>query len=152
MYTSKSLLPFAVLGASAILVILLMCANKQFSANFQKPYSVDAKSEPTIEIVNAPVVLNIQSKPKLQNRIGGTKSSKDRNNDITEGTEKVENNLTQDAMQWNLPEDAKARLGKGKIHDIQYSPDGKFLAVASGIGIWLYDTTTHQEVACLQNM
>ena len=147
--TGKPILPFAALGASAILVILLMGASKQFSANFQKPYSVDALSEPTIEIVNTPVVQNIQSKPKLQNRIGGTKSSKDSNDGLTEGTEKVENNLTEDTMQWNLPEDAKARFGKGKINEIQYSPDGTVLAVASDIGIWIYDSDTHQEIALL---
>ena len=46
--------------------------------------------------------------------------------------------------QLNLPEGAKARLGKGGIGDLQYSPDGTRLAVAGGIGIWLYDTATHQ--------
>ena len=145
----KPLLPFAALGATAILVILLMGASKQYITNFQQPYNVDAQSEPTIEIVDAPVVLDIQSKPKLQNRIGGNKSSKDRNNGLTKGTKTVKNNLTQDAMQWNLPEDAKARLGKGKIHEMQYSPDGTTLAVASGIGIWFYDTRAHQEIALL---
>ena len=145
----KPLLPFAALGASAILVIFLMGASKQFTANFQRPYSVDAKSEPTIEIVDAPLVVNRQSKLKLQNRIGGTNRGKNRNNDLSKGTETVENNLTQDAMQWNLPEDAKARIGKGRINEIQYSPDGTILAVASGIGIWLYDTTTRQEVSLL---
>ena len=55
----------------------------------------------------------------------------------------------QDSPQWGLPEGAKARLGKGTISDIQYSPDGARLAVASSIGIWLYDTATHQEVALL---
>ena len=146
----KPLLPFTALGASAILVILLMGASKQFIANFQKPYSVDAKSEPTIEIIDALVVLNIQSKPELQNQVGGdTNRSKNSNNGLSKGTKKVENNLAQDAMQWNLPEDVKARLGKGSIVDIQYSPDGKFLAVASGIGIWLYDVTVYQEVSLL---
>ncbi|MDE2812570.1 MAG: T9SS type A sorting domain-containing protein [Gemmatimonadota bacterium] len=42
------------------------------------------------------------------------------------------------------------RLGKGRLSgSIAYSPDGTRLAVASEIGIWLYDTTTHQEVALL---
>ncbi|RKU20468.1 hypothetical protein C6501_00090 [Candidatus Poribacteria bacterium] len=146
----KPLLPFAALGTSVILVILLMGASKQFTANFQQPYSVEAKSEPTIEIVDAPVVLNIESKPELQNRVGGdTHRSKNINNGLTKGTEKVKNNLTQEAMQWNLPEDAKARLSKGYIADIKYSPDGKFLAVASGIGIWLYDVTVHQEAGLI---
>ena len=59
------------------------------------------------------------------------------------------NSFAQDYTQLNLPEGAKAQLGKGSINEIQYSPDGTRLAVASGIGIWLYDTSTHREVALL---
>ena len=55
----------------------------------------------------------------------------------------------QDSPQWGLPEGAKVRLGKGVLNEIQYSPDGTRLAVASAIGIWLYDTATDQEVALL---
>ncbi len=47
--------------------------------------------------------------------------------------------------QWGLPEGAKARLGKGKINEIAFSPDGTCLAVASSIGTWLYDARTMQE-------
>ena len=59
------------------------------------------------------------------------------------------NTFAQDYTQWSLPEGAKARLGKGSINDIKYSPDGTRLAVASSIGIWLYNTTTYQEIALL---
>ena len=59
------------------------------------------------------------------------------------------NTFAQDSPQWHLPDGAKARLGKGGINEIQYSPDGTRLAVASSIGIWLYDTATLQEVALL---
>ncbi len=143
----KPLLPFAALGASAILVILLMGASKQLITDLQQPYSLDATSEHVIEIVDAPVVLDIQSKPELQNRVGGRNQSENSNDGLTKGTKKVENNITQDTTQWSLPEDAKARLGKGNIVEIQYSPDGKFLAVVSGIGIWLYDVNVHQEAS-----
>ena len=61
----------------------------------------------------------------------------------------LSNTFAQDYTQWNLPEGAKVRLGKGRINEIQYSPDGTRLAVASTIGIWLYDTETYQEVALL---
>ena len=54
-----------------------------------------------------------------------------------------------DYTQWNLPEGATARLGKGKINEIAYSPDGNRLAVATDIGIWLYDAHTGAEVALL---
>ena len=30
----------------------------------------------------------------------------------------------QDSLQWHLPETAKARLGKGSIREIRFSPDG----------------------------
>ncbi len=60
------------------------------------------------------------------------------------------NTFAQDSPQWHLPEGAKARLGKGRLSgNIAYSPDGTRLAVASTIGIWLYDTATGQEVALL---
>ena len=59
------------------------------------------------------------------------------------------NTFAQDYTQLNLPEGAKVRLGKGGIYDIAYSPDGTRLAVAGSIGIWLYDTVTHQEIALL---
>ncbi len=60
------------------------------------------------------------------------------------------NTFAQDYTQWSLPDGATARLGKGLISgNIAYSPDGTRLAVGSHIGIWLYDTTTYQEVALL---
>ena len=56
--------------------------------------------------------------------------------------------VAQDFIRWGLPDGAKARIGKGTITgDIAYSSDGARLAVASSIGIWLYDTQTHQAVA-----
>ena len=57
--------------------------------------------------------------------------------------------LAQDYTRWHLPENAKVRLGKGKIHEIKYSPGGTRLAVATSIGIWLYDTETREEVALI---
>ena len=51
--------------------------------------------------------------------------------------------------QSNLPDGAKARLGKGRIFDVAYSPDGKRLAVASSIGVWLYDAETGVELNLL---
>ena len=41
-----------------------------------------------------------------------------------------------------LPEGAKARLGKGSIRELAYTPDGDHLIVACSIGIWTYDAHT----------
>ena len=58
--------------------------------------------------------------------------------------------IAQDTSQWHLPDGAKRRLGKGEIGEIDYSPDGTKLAVASGIGIWIYDTQTGEELNFLK--
>ena len=52
--------------------------------------------------------------------------------------------FAEDNSQRNLPGVAFARLGKGHILDLAYSPDGKQLAVAGSIGIWIYDVETLQ--------
>ena len=59
--------------------------------------------------------------------------------------------LAQDYTQWHLPEGAKLRLGKGNINDVKFSQDGTLLAVATGIGVWLYDAPTGAEILLLNN-
>ena len=49
--------------------------------------------------------------------------------------------------QWELPQAAKARFGKGDINAIQFSPDGTHLAVGTDIGVWLYDTKTGEAIS-----
>ena len=55
----------------------------------------------------------------------------------------------QDSTQFHLPIGAIARLGKGILNDIAYSPDGTCLAVASYLGIWLYDVRSGTELNLL---
>ncbi|RKU06217.1 hypothetical protein C6501_19065 [Candidatus Poribacteria bacterium] len=59
------------------------------------------------------------------------------------------NTFAQDYTQLHLPEGAKARLGKGILNDIQISPDSTKLAIASSIGVWLYDINTGDETALI---
>ena len=57
--------------------------------------------------------------------------------------------VAQEYATWGLPEGAHRRIGRGEMGDLAYSPDGTRLAIASSIGIWLYDTETLKEVALL---
>ena len=59
------------------------------------------------------------------------------------------NRSTQGYNKWNLPEGAKARLVPGAINDIQFSPDSTQLAVACGIGIWIYDAHAGEQLFLL---
>ena len=54
------------------------------------------------------------------------------------------------AQEFSLPEGAKARLGKGyRTGNSIFSEDGTRFAVASSIGLWIYDVLTREEVALL---
>ena len=57
--------------------------------------------------------------------------------------------FSQNHTRLGLPVGAKARLGKGRIHQIKYFPDGKRLAVATSIGIWIYDIQTGETLSLL---
>ena len=66
----KPLLPWAAVGVVTLLVMVLMGVGSRYVTRFQQPYSFEAQSEPTIEIVDAPVVLDIPSKPSIRNQAG----------------------------------------------------------------------------------
>ncbi len=66
----KPLVPWAI-GVSTLAVILLMLGvGRQYLSRFQKPYSFDAASEMTVELIEAPIVLNLESKPNVRTQLG----------------------------------------------------------------------------------
>ena len=54
--------------------------------------------------------------------------------------------FAQDWPRWDLPEGAKMRLGKGKVENIIFSPNGSRMIVESSVGIWIYDAHTGVEL------
>ena len=67
---SKPFLPWIALGTAALLIALLLGASNRYLTRFQKPYSFDAQSEPTVEIVDAPIILDIVAEPAVRNQVG----------------------------------------------------------------------------------
>ena len=87
--TGKPLVPWMALGTATVLVILLLGASHQYLARFQRPYSFEAQSEPTIEIIEAPVVLNTVARPALRNQAGQATTPSQSNSVGSEVSEKV---------------------------------------------------------------
>ena len=52
------------------------------------------------------------------------------------------NAFPQEHIKNYLPEGAKVRVGKGYVYDIAFFPDNTKLAVASSIGVWIYEKQT----------
>ena len=72
---AKPLLPWGAFGIATFLVVFLLGATHQHLVRFQRPYSFEAASEPTVEIVDTFIVLDIDSKPDLRNQVGRATSA-----------------------------------------------------------------------------
>ena len=56
------------------------------------------------------------------------------------------NAFAQSYTEWDLPEGAKARLGKGSASGLKFSADGNRLMVRNSVGIWVYDAHSGVEL------
>ncbi len=66
----KPIVPWAI-GISTIAVIFLIFGiGTEYLSRFQKPYSFEATSEMTVDIIETPVVLDIESKPDVRTQLG----------------------------------------------------------------------------------
>ena len=73
--TGKPLLPWSAFGMAAVVIILMLGVSNRYLARFQRPYNFEAQSEPTIEIIEAPIVFDVESKPDVRNQVGRVTSS-----------------------------------------------------------------------------
>ena len=149
---SKPLVPWVIAASTLAVIFLMLGVGSQYLARFQKPYSFDAASEMTVELIEAPIVLNLESKPDIRTQPGSTNtpgkgSASNRQPDEVSAlvTDAQSDETDKDYSQWQLPKEAKARFGKGGINVIQFSPNGTQLAVGTNIGMWLYDVETGEE-------
>ena len=131
---AKPLIPWMALGTAAVLVLLLLGASDRYLTRFQKPYSFDAASEPTIEIVDAPIVLDIQSKPDLLNRAGRAMSPRRSSAVGFQPSQTTLASITATDVTAKFSTSAWTQTNgppAGYIHNIFATPDGAVYAVAS---------------------
>ena len=65
----KPLVPWAAAGAAAVLVMVALGVGNQNLAYFQKLYSFEVEAEPTVEIVDASIVLDIDARSVMRNQL-----------------------------------------------------------------------------------
>ena len=72
---AKPLFPWSAFGIATLLVALLLGATGQYLVRFQRPYSFEAVSEPTVEIIDTFILLDVDSKPDVRNQVGRATSA-----------------------------------------------------------------------------
>ena len=156
----KPFMPWTIVASTLAAVLLMLgIGNQKHAIRFQQPYSLDAASEMTIELIEAPLVLNRTSKSDVRTQIGSTNTqgrsntpNQQRDNTSALVAEAHADELVNDYTEWEFSKEAKARLGKGGINALQFSPDGTQIAVGSDIGTWVYDVQTGKEVDMFRGM
>ena len=134
---AKPLLPWAAFGAATVLIVLLLGASNQYLVRFQQPYSFEARSEPTIEIVDTFIVVDIDAKPTVRNQVGRADTPSKSSSAGLQNTEIASTSDTQDDLakfsnsQWNR---TNGPYG-GAVHDIFVTSD-KTLYAAAPTGIY----------------
>ena len=96
---AKPLLPWSAFGVATLLFAMLLGATNQYLVRFQKPYSFEAVAEPTVEIVDTAILLDIDSKPDLRRQVGRSVST-DKN--IGTGLQAAETPLVSDTQRNSL--------------------------------------------------
>ena len=145
---SKPFIPWVIGASTAIFLALMLGLGSQYLAHFQQSYSLDSQSELAVKLIDAPILLNLDAKQDNRNLFGQNTDDTGKGDGVGQESNQVLSDEG-DYTQWKLPENAKARLSKGSINDINFSPDATQIAVASATGVWIYDARTGAEIQLL---
>ena len=69
---SKPVAPLAISAAAAVLIFLMIGVGTPYLSRFQKPYSLNATSEPTVELIDAVFVVDTPAKPAVRSQPGSS--------------------------------------------------------------------------------
>ena len=107
----RPLLPWTAFGTAAVLILLMLGVSNQHLIRFQRPYSFEAASEPTIEIVDTDIVLDIVSKPAVRNQFGRATLPRETSGTSAQGshTESTPNTFTDSGRQLSVMEKVQTR-------------------------------------------
>ncbi|MCY4569632.1 MAG: sigma-70 family RNA polymerase sigma factor [Candidatus Poribacteria bacterium] len=127
----KPFLPWMALGTVTLLIALLLGASNRYLTRFQKPYSFEAESEPTVEIVEAPIIFDIVAEPAVRNQVGSVTTAGEirsigtQVSDVTSTSAATENSTKFSIAHWQQGNGPPG----GPIRNIFATPDGTVYAV-----------------------
>ena len=104
------IVPWTIAASTAILIVIMLGSSSQYLARFQQPYNLDATSEMTVKFIEAPIVLDLPSKPDVRNQFGNT----NRPGESRNAGKKLEDTLEEEKQEQN---DSKGGTILGYIKD-----------------------------------
>ncbi len=138
---SKPFVPWAIATSTLVVIFLMLGIGSQYLVHFQKPYSFDAASEMTVELIEAPIVLNLESKPDVRTQLGnaaapnkneGAGQQPDNRPVRFAAAQVVETEDSVPTQQWIQTESARGI----PAHTIFATPEGELYVISGGGSIY----------------
>lgn len=128
----KPIFPWAAFGSAIVLVLLLLGSMNRFFPHFQIPYDFGALSEPTIDIVESPISIDIISKLAVENRnIRHVTDSDNEGIGSTDSEATFPTNVLENALSTYIGEWTQANGPQGSpYHNLFATTDNKIYAVS----------------------
>ncbi len=70
----KPFVPWAIAASTVVLVVMMLGTGNQVLTRFQQPYDLDSTSEMIVELIDAPIALNLTSKPDVRTQLGRSRA------------------------------------------------------------------------------
>ncbi len=135
--TSKPIVPWAMATASAILFVLMLGIGSQNLVRFQQPYTLDAQVETTIELVDAPIVLNVDMESDERNQLGNSNALDISENNgqkpdevLLAAAETEGENVSVPKQQWIQSEPVKG----SQVYSLKGTAEGGLYALIRNLG------------------
>ncbi|MYF99233.1 sigma-70 family RNA polymerase sigma factor [Candidatus Poribacteria bacterium] len=133
---SKPFVPWAIAASSAILIILMLGVGSQYLVRFQRTYSLEAQTEMRVELVDTPVVLNLDEKPEARREVGranalGVSDNNGQKPDeilLAAAQENGENEISVPKQQWIQSKPIDGTY----VNSLLATSDGKLFTVTGG--------------------
>ena len=120
---NKPVMPWVVSSASAFLVVLLIGFGARQLIHFQKPFSLNAESERTIEISEAKQIIDTPEKPAIRNLLGRAENTK-RKDDAAQNTDVSVINAQQTDAKIQSVHDKRLDTGKTSLSGVVVDTNG----------------------------
>ncbi len=139
--TGKPFLPWVAFGTSVILALLILGVSSHYLTRFQQPYSFEAESEPTIEIIDAFFVIDSPAKPAVRNRFGRATTPRETSSTGTQTSDTTSTSITQqNPARFSTTKWAQGNSPPGgPVRNVLGATDGTLLAI-SHTGMYKFST------------
>jgi len=143
---SKPLVPWVIGAASTVLILLMLGIGSQYLAHFQQPYTLDAQTEMTVELVDTPIVLNLEATPDVRRQLGNINALGESDNNgqkpdeiLLTAAQAEGEDMSNQKQQW-----IQARPAKGEpVINLHATPEGDLYVINNVYSVYRLSTDTN---------